>query len=62
MRLTVLSVAIIYDYSVDDSRQSFGRCVYYVSVTIKGEADWVEISWPYGDQPWSLRVEKEAAS
>lgn len=49
-------------YSVDDSRQSFGSRVYCVRVTIKGEADWVEISWPYGDQPWSLRVEKEAAS
>ena len=49
-------------YSVDDSRLSFGSRVYCVGVTIKGEADWVEISWPYGDQPWSLRVEKEAAS
>ncbi|MBE6961449.1 MAG: hypothetical protein E7445_03235 [Ruminococcaceae bacterium] len=49
-------------FFVDDSRRSFGRNTYYIGITVKGEADWVEISWPYGDQPWGLRLEKEAAS
>ena len=49
-------------FSVHDRVQSFGQNVYFIGITIKGDADWVEITWPYGDQPWHLRIEKEAAS
>ena len=49
-------------FSVHDRVQSFGQNVYFIGITIKGDADWVEITWPYGDQPWHLRIEKEATS
>jgi len=49
-------------FSVYDKARSFGRNAYCVGITIKGDADWVEITWPYGDQPWSLRIEKEGAA
>ena len=49
-------------FSVQDEVHALGHGLYVLGVTIKGDADWVEITWPYGKQPWSLRVEKETAS
>ena len=49
-------------FSVQDEVHALGHGLYVLGVTIKGDADWVEITWLYGNQPWSLRVEKEAAS
>lgn len=45
-----------------DKAKSLGRSAYLIDITIKGDADWVELRWPYGDSPWTLRLEKEGAA
>ena len=49
-------------YSASYASHSLVQGKYFIGVTIKGDADWLEFTWPYGDHPWTLRVEKEGAA
>lgn len=41
--------------------QPFGSRKILISLNLLEDPDWVEFSYPYGDNDWVIRVEKEAA-
>lgn len=45
-----------------DLSQGLTRECYQVMMTLPSQAEWVEISYPYGDNDWVLRVELEAVT
>lgn len=55
-------IANYYTYYTPNPQRSMGEVVYYMLIHTDRLTDWVELSYPHGENDWTLRVERRAAS